>query len=81
MIRNETLTEKDLLIDLTLRNISADLLKEFALRIVKPYFGGNMNRAIISLMEKAVEEETIVNNAIIMKSNLQRTRFEQFGCR
>ena len=53
---------------MTLRNISADLLKEFALRIVKPYFGGNMNRAIISLMKKAVEEETIVNNAIIMES-------------
>ena len=68
MIRNEKMTKKDLLVDLTLHNISTELLKEFALRIVKPYFGGNMNRAIRSLMEKAVEEETIVNKALIMKN-------------
>ena len=61
MIRNETMTEKDLLIALTLHNMSAELFKEFALKIVKPYFGGNMNRANRSLLEKAVEEETIVN--------------------
>jgi hypothetical protein len=68
MIRNETMKEKDLLVDLTLHNMSAELLKEFALKIVKPYFGGNMNRATRSLMEKAVEEETIVNQALIMEN-------------
>ncbi len=40
------------------------MLKEFALKIVKPYFRGNMNEAIRCLMEKAIEEETIVNSAM-----------------
>lgn len=48
MTQNETITKKDLLVDLTLHNMSAGMLKEFALKIVKPYFGGNMNRAIRS---------------------------------
>ena len=48
--------------------MSAGMLKEFALKIVKPYFGGNMNRAIRNLMKKAVEEETIVNQVIIMEN-------------
>ena len=70
MPQTDTIIEKDLLlVDLTLHNMSAGMLKEFALKIVKPYFGGNMNKAIRSLMEKAVEEETMVNNAIILKSN------------
>ena len=57
--------------------MSVGMLKEFALKIVKPYFGGNMNKAIRSLMEKAIEEETTVNNAIILKKvNSYRTEFE-----
>jgi hypothetical protein len=36
-------TEDDLLIDLTFHGFSASLLKEFASRIVRPYFNGNMN--------------------------------------
>jgi hypothetical protein len=68
MIRNETLTEKNLFIDLTLHNMSAELLKEFALKIVKPYFGGNMNRAFRNLMEKAVEEENIVNQTLVLEN-------------
>ena len=68
MTQKDTITEKDILVELTLHNISAEMLKEFALKIVKPYFGGNMNRAIRSLMEKAVEEETIVNQALILEN-------------
>ena len=69
MPQTDTIIEKDLLlVDLTLHNMSAVMLKEFVLKIVKPYFGGNMNKAIRSLMEKALEEETMVNNAIILKS-------------
>jgi len=64
----DTITEKDLLVDLTLHNISAEMLKEFALKIVKPYYRGNMNRAIRNLMEKAIEEEAIVNRAIIIEN-------------
>ncbi len=63
MTQNEIIIEKELLVDLKLHNISAEMLKEFATKIVKPYFGGNMNKAIRSLMEKAVEEETIINKA------------------
>jgi hypothetical protein len=70
MTQNETITAKDLQIDLTLHNLSAGMLKEFVLRIVKPYFGGNMNKAIRSLMDKAIEEETIVNQAMTMGNKL-----------
>lgn len=60
----QTATEEDLLVSLTFHNFSAEMLKEFALKIVKPYFNGNMNQAIRSLMEKAIQEETLVNQAI-----------------
>ena len=69
MPQTDTIIEKDLLVDLTLHNMSAGMLKEFAIKIVKPYFGGNMNKAIRSLIKKAVEEETMVNKAIILKNN------------
>jgi hypothetical protein len=74
MPQTETIIEKDLLVDLTLHNISAGMLKEFALKIVKPYFDGNMNKAIRSLMEKTVEEETLVNKTIIMKNKCLSSR-------
>ncbi len=57
--------QEELLIDLTLHNFSADMLREFAVKIVKPYFGGNVNQALRSLMEKAIEEEAIVNQVLI----------------
>jgi hypothetical protein len=60
-----TTTQEDLLVSLTLHNFNAEMLKEFALKIVKPYFGGNVNMAIRSLMEKAIAEETMVNQAIV----------------
>jgi len=58
------LTEEDLLVDLTFHGFSASLLKEFALKIVKPYFKGNLNEAVKSLMEKAITEESLVNKAL-----------------
>jgi hypothetical protein len=67
----DTITEKELLVDLTLHNMSIVMLKEFALKIVKPYFSGNLNKAIRNLMEKAVEEETIVGKAMIMESKFE----------
>ena len=57
-------TEEDLLVDLTFHGFPASLLKDFALKIVKPYFKGNMNEAIKSLMEKAITEESLVNKAL-----------------
>jgi len=65
MTQTETATEEDLLVSLTFHNFSAEMLREFALKIVKPYFNGNLNQAIRSLMEKAITEETIVDQAII----------------
>lgn len=68
MTQTETITEEDLLVDLTFHDFSAGMLIEFALKIVKPYFNGNMNKAVKSLMEKAINEETIVNQALIAKN-------------
>jgi len=58
------MTEPNLLVDLTFHDFSASLLKEFALRIVKPYFRGNMDEAIKSFMEKALTEESLVKKAL-----------------
>ncbi len=67
MVQTQATTEEDLLISLTFHNFSAELLKEFAQKIVKPYFRGNMNDAVRSLMEKAIQEEKIANRAIEQK--------------
>jgi hypothetical protein len=56
-------TEEDLQVDLTLHGFPANLIKEFAAKIVKPYFNGNLNKAMQTLMEKAVVEETVVSHA------------------
>jgi len=63
--QTQTITEEDLLVSLTFHNFSVELLKEFAQKIVKPYFNGNMNEAIRNLMQKAIDEETIVAQTII----------------
>lgn len=65
MKQTQTITEEDLLVSLTLHNFSIEMLKEFAQKIVKPYFHGNMNEAIRNLMQKAIDEETIVAQTII----------------
>jgi hypothetical protein len=70
MTQTEIATEEDLLVSLTFHNFSAQMLKEFALKIVKPYFNGNMNQAIRCLMEKALDEETIVNKAVVEESKV-----------
>lgn len=40
------------------------MLREFAAKIVKPYFRGNINEAIRCLMQKAIDEETLTAQAI-----------------
>jgi hypothetical protein len=64
-------TEQELLISLKLHNFPSDTLKDFAQKIVKPYFKGNLNQALRSLMEKAIEEETLVNQVIIGQANAE----------
>jgi hypothetical protein len=46
-------TENNLLADLTLHNVPASLLSEFAEKIVRPYYHGNLNAAIQDLIHKA----------------------------
>jgi hypothetical protein len=67
MPQTQALAEDDLLVSLTLHNFSAEMLKEFAQKIVKPYFRGNINEAVRSLMEKAIQEESLLNQTIIAK--------------
>ena len=57
-------SQEDLLVSLTLHNFSAEMLKKFAIKIVKPYFGGNVNEAVRKLMEKAIAEETLLNQVM-----------------
>jgi hypothetical protein len=61
MIRKTaTLTENDLPVDLTLHKVSASLLTEFAEKIVRPYYEGNMNAAVQDLLIKALAEQDFV---------------------
>jgi hypothetical protein len=53
-------TEDDLSVDLTLHDFSAALLTEFAEKIVRPYYSGNITNAVKDLMRKAVREEKFV---------------------
>ena len=53
-------TEDDLAVDLTLHDVSATLITEFAEKVVRPYYSGNMNDAVKDLMQKAIGEEEIV---------------------
>jgi hypothetical protein len=53
-------TEDDLLVDLTFHNVPASLLTEFAEKIVRPYYGGNLNAAIQDLMYKTISEQDFI---------------------
>ena len=50
-------TEEDLLVDLTFHNMPASLLTEFAEKIVRPYYQGNINAAIQDLLHKTIAEQ------------------------
>ena len=50
-------TEDDLLLDLTFHGVPASLLSEFAEKIVKPYYRGNMNATIQDLLHKTLTEQ------------------------
>jgi len=49
--------EDDLLVDLTFHNVPASLLTEFAEKIVRPYYAGNMNAAVQDLFHKTLAEQ------------------------
>ena len=62
MIKKPTVlaTEDDLLVDLTFHNVPASLLSEFAEKIVRPYYQGNMNAAIQDLLHKTIAEQNFL---------------------
>ena len=62
-------TENDLLVDLTFHGVPASLLSEFAEKIVRPYFQGNMNAAIQDLIKKALTEQDFVLSHITHLQN------------
>ena len=57
-------TEEDLLVDLTFHNFPASLLTEFAEKIVRPYYQGNMNAAIQDLLHKTIAEQDFLHSHI-----------------
>ena len=52
--------EDYLLADLTLHDFSATLLADFAEKIARPYYSGNMSNAVKDLILKAIREEAFV---------------------
>ena len=63
-VLTETATEEDLLVDLTFHDVPATLLTEFAQKIVRPYYHGNLNQALKDLIEKATTEQQLLQNHI-----------------
>jgi hypothetical protein len=66
-------TEDDLLVDLTFHNVPASLLTEFAEKIVRPYYSGNLNGAIQDLIQKALAEQDFVLSHITHIRNCMET--------
>ena len=54
------ITEEGLLVDLTFHDVPASLLTEFAEKIVRPCYSGNINTAIKDLIQKAIAEQEFV---------------------
>ncbi len=61
---NPQTVEQEFLVDLTCHKIPVSLLEEFAQKIVRPYFRGNLNAAMQSLMQKAINEQDFVHSHI-----------------
>ena len=67
--KNVTLTTMDEFpVDLNFHNVPACLIAEFAEKVVKPYYGGDLNAAFQGLVCKAIAEQDLV------KSRLSRAK-------
>jgi hypothetical protein len=64
-------TEDDLLLDLTFHSVPASLLSEFAEKIVKPYYRGNLNAAIQDLLHKTIADHDFVLSHITHIKNAE----------
>jgi tagatose-1,6-bisphosphate aldolase non-catalytic subunit AgaZ/GatZ len=62
--KTEFLAQEDLLVDLTLHDVPASLIAEFAEKIVRHYYSGNLNAAIQDLIIKALSEQEFVHSHI-----------------
>ena len=56
--------EDDLSVDLTLHDVPASLISEFAEKIVRFYYNDNLNAAIQDLIHKALLEQDFVHSHI-----------------
>ena len=56
--------QEDLLIDLKLYDLSASLITEFAEKVVRPYYNGNLNSALQDLISKALSEQEFIHSHI-----------------
>jgi len=55
-LQQVTVEEEPLSVDLTFHNLPANLIKEFALRVVKPYHSGSLTDAVKDLMQQAIAD-------------------------
>jgi hypothetical protein len=56
--------QEDLLIDLKIHDLSASLITEFAEKVVRPYYNGNLNSALKDLISKALSEQEFIQSHI-----------------
>ena len=52
--------DEEVLLDLTMHDVSASLIIEFFQKVVKPYYNGNLNMAIQDLINKTLSEQEFV---------------------
>jgi hypothetical protein len=62
-----TVAKNELLVDLTFHDLPVNLLEDFALQVVRPYYAGRLTEAMKDLMEKAIAENEFVNYHIEIK--------------
>ena len=63
--------EEEPLVDLTFHVVPASLLSEFAEKIVKPYYSGNINAAIQDLLHKTLTEQDFIQSHITHIKNAE----------
>jgi len=61
--------QEDFEVDLTLHDVPASLVAEFAEKIVRPYYGGNLNAAIQDLISKSLADQEFVHSHITHVKN------------
>ncbi len=61
--------QEELRIDLTLHDVPASLIGEFAEKIVRPYYSGNFNAAVQDLMSEALSEQEFIHSHITHTQN------------